>query len=846
MADKKGRFVLKNISGGRNGYSPPWNIAADECADAVNVDFYGTPFARKVGGAANQSALSGATTVGVYSSFGRHVPGTNPALAELWATDDSATPIVNRLAGGTAWSAPTLKDAPTGNGWDFSSASINGKFFLGYQSAQARMHVWDAATVRRAGLIAPVAPTAAETGSGAGSGLIAFDATSASGVVPTTTSVTFAHTCAGSNRILFVLAGNSGFSTTITGVTYNGVALTQIGTAVQNASGSTWVGLWYLLAPTTGAHNIIVSANSSVTLDCAGASYTNVRQSTIPDVSVAAATQTVTLTTITNQSWTLIASATDVASPTTGAGTTLRQSTLNGRFLGDSNGPISPVGATSLAIGNGAVWNSIMVAFAPASSTYQATGRRYFRVRWTRQSAGITLGRSEPGASITFDPSGTGTATTVTQPAVANEGETHWELEASADNVTFYRIATVAIATTTYDDSVGPSAYSNSPLSALTGVYTLLPSAKFVKADQGRLLTFGSYTPADKQNDIIVSAVIGSLDVSDEERVDTTTNYRIGLDENDSGIPTGLLGPVNNSYLAFKDRQSWLLTATGTSAQPYRQDVLSKTVGAVGPTAMDTGEDESGNACAYWMSHRGPFRWGLKGIEYIGQNVEDYVLPSGNSQAVINLAATKVVSVVRYYPDLRQVWFWWATGSSNDPNQLFKFHIVTGGWTRVPSTDGPANVRCAVVFSDTIGASMSRNNKLYVGQAAGNNRLWKMETGTDYAGTTFKGYVITADIEPGGEGYVGEVGDAVILAKAASGVTITDVVTADFGVASKTGTALLTAVGSETRVRPAILETGLNDVGFVNHQIGDAAATANTWTLERLIIPVEKHRAASA
>jgi hypothetical protein len=849
LADTKGRVVLSDLSRGRNGFTPPWAIAANECADAVNVDYYGTKFARKCGGAANQSALTGATTAGIYSSLGRHVPGTDPTVAELWATDDSATPIVNRLAGGTAWSAPTLKDAPTGNGWDFSYASINGKFFLGYQSGQPRMHCWDGSTVRRAGIVAPAVPTAIDTGSGTGVATIAFDAT-ATGTAGAATTVTFAHTCAATATAMIVMASTN-VTNGVIGVTYNGVAFARLGTPLQNPVTLVWGSIWFQANPSSGAHNVVVTSSVPLNITGHSVSYTGARSTSL-DAFSAGTTQTLSLTTLTDNSWALIAQLSDGGAVAAGAGTTQRQSGANGAFLGDSNAAITPPGLTTLATAGGTTWTGFIISIAPSPATFYASATRTYRIRWTRQTAGITLGRSEPGTSVAFTSSGSGIGVLITEPAAANESETHWEVEGSVDGVTFYRIATVPIGTTTYTDSAAPSTYSTNPLSALTGTYTLLPAAKFIAADQGRLLTFGSYTTTDKQNDIIVSAVIGSLDVSDEERVDTNTNYRIGLDEKDSGVPTGLIGPVNNSYIAFKDRQSWLLTATGTTAQPYRQDVLSKTVGAVSPNAMDRGEDSTGNACIYWMSHRGPYRWGKNGMEYIGKGVEDFVLTTlffhgSPSQPTLNLMASNVVSVVRYFADLRQVWFWWATAASPDPNQLFKFDIISEGWTRVPSTDGPANARCAVAFSETIGATMSRRQKVYLGQTGGNNRLWKMETGTDYAGTTYQGYVLTGAIEPGGPGFVGEVGDAQLLAKAADSVTITDIVTGDFGAAgTKTGTASLTPVGSETRVRPVLMETGFNDVGFVQHQIGDAIPTANTWTLERLVIPVEKHRAASA
>lgn len=640
MPDRHQRQVLADLSGGRNGYDAPWAIKDTECVDNPNIDYYKSKFGNKRGGLFAPTLSSGFT--GTVSSLFRHVPGIDETAAELWGTDDSATPEIKRLAAGTTWSAPTLKDNPTGNGWDFTAASINGKLALAYKSAQGRMHVWDGSTVRRAGLAATSAPTVADTGSG----------------------------------------------------------------------------------------------------------------------------------------------------------------------------------------------------------SYSAS-LRYYRQRVTVQVGGITIRRSEPSSYVSFTPSGSGTAARLTQATPPSEGETHWEVEASTDSVTFYRIATVAIGTTTYDDSAAVTSYSSNTLSDLTGKYSLQKSYKFIAADQNRLLGFGSWTTTDKQSRIEISAVIGSADVGDEERVDTSAvNSVIDLDENDSGVATGLCGPVVGSFFAFKDRQVCQLIPTGSPSQPYRQEFISKSIGAIHHYAIVRAEDQIGNAALYWMSHRGPYRWSIAGLEYIGRGVEDYVL-GGN--ATINLAATKAVSRVVYYPDKRQVWFWWATGTSNDPNQGFIFDVQTGGWSRVPTGDRWSNIRCATLFANTLGASMSRDLKPYMGQTGGVNRVWKADTGTDDNGTPFQAYVLTKATEPGGPGYHGRTLDAVLLAKAASNVMITDTVIPDYDpTQAKIGTADLTPRGSETRVTVRLEDSGFGAVSFLQHQIGDAAAISNTWTLDRLIVPFEKQEAAAS
>lgn len=632
--DKKRRLAITDQSGGRNAYDPPWAINANQCADAVNVDFYRTPFANKRGGmlALSTAFSSGGPFAGALSFLGRHMPSTLQSAAELWGVDEGL--IFGRLAGAVTWVEPTKKDSPTGNGWDTTATSINGKYCLAYKTAVNRNHFWDGSTVRRGGLATPGVPTAANQGAGA----------------------------------------------------------------------------------------------------------------------------------------------------------------------------------------------------------YPATGRDY-RVRWTRQSGGITIGRSEPGTLLQFTPSGANGAVRVTQPTPPGEGETHWEIETSTDLVTFYRLTTIVIGTPFYDDTALVATYVNNPLSEYTGKYTLQKAYRFVAADQNRLLGLSSFTSTDKQNRLEMSAVIGSADIADEERVDTTTNYYLDFEELDSGQSTGLAGPIFGTFFVFKEYQVFQLTPTGSTDQPYRVDAISKTIGALRHYAITIAEDADGNPALYWMSHRGPYRWGVRGLEYIGrEGTEDYVI---GPNAVLNLAATAVRACVCYYAAKRQVWWWWAVASGNDPSIGFIYDIVTGGWSRVPSGDPWASVRCAVLFSNTVAASMSQDLKPYVGQISAINRIWKADTGVSDNGTAYRAYLQTGAIEPGGPGWYGAVGDAELVAAAATGVTITATVTADFGLQSQsTGTALLTAEASETIVTRRLEGSALaGDVRFVQHQLGDAAASTAAWTLYRLVVP---------
>lgn len=118
---------------------------------------------------------------------------------------------------------------------------------------------------------------------------IAFDSAASKSQDSSTTN-TFAHTCAGSNRI--ILVGCMTTNGTITGVTYNGVSLTQ---AIDNTTGgSTFnhIYLFYLIAPATGTNNVIVTSSGSGSVYAASASYTGVAQTSPIDGTSATTTTT--------------------------------------------------------------------------------------------------------------------------------------------------------------------------------------------------------------------------------------------------------------------------------------------------------------------------------------------------------------------------------------------------------------------------------------------------------------------------------------------------------------------------------------------------------------------------
>lgn len=202
---------------------------------------------------------------------------------------------------------------------------------------------------------------------------IAFDASSVgTSNFSAPASISWSHTCSGTNRILFVVACSSN-PDVVSGVTYNGVAMTKIGASVQNTNAD-WVSLWYLIAPATGANNVVVTGNSTSGLFGVSSSYTGALQTGQPDASGGNATATSTTfsasaTAVASNCWAILGVVTGNSSVSAGSGTTLRQnqSQPNSRAsILDSNGVVATGSVTLNATSPGNTnWGGKIATFAP-------------------------------------------------------------------------------------------------------------------------------------------------------------------------------------------------------------------------------------------------------------------------------------------------------------------------------------------------------------------------------------------------------------------------------------------------------------------------------------------------
>src|SRR3990167_10464566 len=212
---------------------------------------------------------------------------------------------------------------------------------------------------------------------------IAFDAT-ASGNDDTSSTMSWNHTCTGSNLILVVGVSLQDASladrqVSPDGITYNGVALTQI---IEKDTPNDHSELWYLINPATGTHAVSVTTNGACSgLNGGSVSLTGVDQTNPVDASNSGGgtgtAQSLSLTTVADNAWivdTVAISGTGTVTMAAHTGRTQRWNGLDSfsedpRGAGSTYGPISPAGATTVDWSTGVSrdWALVAASFAPVA-----------------------------------------------------------------------------------------------------------------------------------------------------------------------------------------------------------------------------------------------------------------------------------------------------------------------------------------------------------------------------------------------------------------------------------------------------------------------------------------------
>lgn len=499
---------------------------------------------------------------------------------------------------------------------------------------------------------------------------------------------------------------------------------------------------------------------------------------------------------------------------------------------------------------DGTSWRRTGVA-TPAAPSVANTGAgtypaiiRYYRVRYTEQVGGVTVRKSEPSPSQSFTPSGTGTHARVTKPAAVSEGETHWELEASADNVNFYRIATTVVGTTTYDDNAAPSTYATTgTLSEDSGDYTNISSFEFLAADEDRLLVAGHHETEALKARVSWTPVFGDPGVGNDERIPIDTNNFVDLDGRDGGSITDMApGPLNGYIYVFKRQAIYKLIRTNTRTRAYDAICVTKSLGAL-KGSVHMGQDENGAPCIYFLEPRlGPYRITTRGIQACGYDVR------GTWRRVVTSVAEGGGNLCGvFYPDKQQMQWWVPLDAATKTSHTIVANIREFRFTDTGARRGWAhytgnyatNVHCACLFADNIDAGAARSLVLvpFLGRTSG-AEIYRTETTNQDNGTNFQARLTSKPFIFGNLLQKFAIRAATLMAKVSTGVTVQVTMNRNHGLESQNFSFVLTADGAESRVIKENSEVKISSVKALQVTLGDAAAQNADWELDALGLSV--------
>ncbi len=219
---------------------------------------------------------------------------------------------------------------------------------------------------------------------------IAFDASSTAAIITSGSSIGWSHTItsSGANTYLIVGVGAKKTSSdpTVSSVVYGGVSMTQVtSTCITSSITHICSSVWVLFNPPTGTNNATATYSTTVNGGwAAGVSYTGVNQSNTVDATqtgsgTTSGSQTVTITTNTDNSW--VYSFAEIAWQSGTSGSITPSQTDRGNSGAsnvastgdqqDTNSVVHPAGSQAMAFtfgGSGTFgWNIIDVSLAPAA-----------------------------------------------------------------------------------------------------------------------------------------------------------------------------------------------------------------------------------------------------------------------------------------------------------------------------------------------------------------------------------------------------------------------------------------------------------------------------------------------
>jgi hypothetical protein len=454
------------------------------------------------------------------------------------------------------------------------------------------------------------------------------------------------------------------------------------------------------------------------------------------------------------------------------------------------------------------------------------SGVRYYRIRSIVKDGDVVKRRSEPSGSVTFTPSGTGAGATVTAVTLPGEGETHWELEASQNDADYYRIATIAAATLTFNDEIpyATGYAAGGTLSEAIGTYLPIPMVRYLAVDGDRLIVGGHWTDETKKSTVGWTPVLNDPGAGNDERLPLSVNNTVTLDNYDGGPLTGLVAGAMGTWYAFKWKRIYKFTRTGDVNRAYENMTLSSTRGAI-PGSIIRGVDETGAGCFYFLDPSlGPSRLGAAGLQVIVGLRETW--------GRVNLCAWVIARGV-YYPDKQQVHWWLAVDGANLPNYCIKLQVneirpqaavggngIGRGWT--VATGRIAEAQCAAVFTEvvTINGVLRVSDRPMIGLSAP-DFIQRCDTERTDAGIAYRAIIRTRPYVLAGLLNKWGAMTAALLAIANATATVVVKFIRDFGLETNPVTTGLAPVASETEVVKTFDDLAMSGAAAIEIEICD-------------------------
>lgn len=488
------------------------------------------------------------------------------------------------------------------------------------------------------------------------------------------------------------------------------------------------------------------------------------------------------------------------------------------------------------------------------------SGSRYFRIRYVEQRSGVVVRRSEPTNTIAFVPSGSGSGALVTKPAgteaatsIYSEGQTHWEVEASLDNILFYRIATVVIGTATYTDTTAfATGYASFPLSETIGEYLVPGAARHVAVDEDRLVFAGSHFEPGEDATVWWTPVAADDGVGNDERTPIETSQFLRFDGLDGGRVTGLVPGIAGNIYVFKLRRIYKMVRTGIAGAAYQPVTESYGRGATMRGAA-AGSDQAGVPCVYFTDPSLALcRIGQRGVEDLARSVRDTWAINPESA---------VGPRVLYYPELDQVWFtspvltgdpvYSSTGeqvmsaegdpvlcSATAPERLIVYDTKYGGFTFFDGVPGSAYALTLFYDNQNLLKPVIGGAVVSVG-GGGTSSVHFADSDTTDSGTAYLAYIKTKPYVLGNLWTKFGLMAAVLLARAASS-TLTVKLIRNLGIEEKSVTVNLAAAGSENHVIKPLDAASMSELNTVQVEIGDPTASSQGWSLDQIVFRIRE------